>query len=323
MGSPLGPAFANLFMGYRERKWLESEEGNNVIFYKRYVYDTFCVFHNELDAEKSLLYLNNQHANLQFTIEKEKERQLPFLDVLDGINEQTFTTRLFRKKTYTGLLTNFNSFTPFKYKVGLIKTLIDRTFKINSSWSGFHGDISKIKTTLERNEFPSSLIDKHIKNYVETQHNSDKTLLSETVIPEPRYYMLPFVGVFSLHCQKKLDNVIKRLCKTEVLIKLIFTPFKISTMFSAKDPVPYALKSHVVYKFVCGSCNASYIGETARHLSTRIKEHLETDKQSYVYKHLLSSSACKLVCNENCFSILDHAQSKFALRIKEGMHVEW
>ena len=80
-------------------------------------------------------------------------------------------------------------------------------------------------------------------------------------------------------------------------------------MFSAKDPVPFALKSHVVYKFVCGSCNASYIGETTRHLATRIKEHLETDKQSHVYKHLLSSSACKLVCDENCFFILDHAQS--------------
>ena len=74
---------------------------------------------------------------------------------------------------------------------------------------------------------------------------------------------------------------------------------------------------------MCGSCNASFIGETTRHLSTRIKQHLETDKQSQVYKHLLSSSACELVCDENCFSILDHAQSTFALRIKEGMHVEW
>ena len=37
----------------------------------------------------------------------------------------------FEKKTYTGLLTNYFSFTPFQYKLGLIKTLIDRAYKIN------------------------------------------------------------------------------------------------------------------------------------------------------------------------------------------------
>lgn len=28
-------------------------------------------------------------------------------------------------------------------------------------------------------------------------------------------------------------------------------------------------------------------------------------------------------CNENCFSIIDSANSKFALKIKEGMHTKW
>ena len=34
MGSPLGPALANLFMGYHENKWLNSEESSTVLFYK-------------------------------------------------------------------------------------------------------------------------------------------------------------------------------------------------------------------------------------------------------------------------------------------------
>ena len=45
-------------------------------------------------------------------------------------------------------------------------------------------------------------------------------------------------------------------------------------MFSVKDPVPFDLRSRVVYKFLCAGCNASYIGETSRHLSTRVREHL-------------------------------------------------
>ena len=41
MGSPLGPALANLFMGYHENKWLNSEESSTVLFYKGYVDDIF------------------------------------------------------------------------------------------------------------------------------------------------------------------------------------------------------------------------------------------------------------------------------------------
>ena len=78
-----------------------------------------------------------------------------------------------------------------------------------------------------------------------------------------------------------------RLCKDNVKLKLIFTLFKIGSMFSTKDlqKILYTLESQLVYKFACSGCNASYIGETNHHLSTRVKEHLYRDKSSQVYKH--------------------------------------
>ena len=87
------------------------------------------------------------------------------------------STSLFRMKTYTGLLTNLYSFTSFKYKVGLVKTLIDRTFKINISWTSFHTDIVKVKTTLKRNEFPDSLLDTHVKTYLNNCFTTEKVTL--------------------------------------------------------------------------------------------------------------------------------------------------
>ena len=42
----------------------------------------------------------------------------------------------------------------------------------------------------------------------------------------------------------------------------------------------------MVYQFKCAGCSACYIGETTRHLSSRIVEHLKTDKNSHIYKHL-------------------------------------
>ena len=41
MESPLGPALANLFMGYNKQKWLESDHGRLIKFYRRYVDDIF------------------------------------------------------------------------------------------------------------------------------------------------------------------------------------------------------------------------------------------------------------------------------------------
>ena len=73
---------------------------------------------------------------------------------------------MYRKPTYTGLLTNDNSFTSLNYKKGPIKTLIDQTFRIRSTWSGFHYDILKLKSVLQKNEFPFKLIDKSISNYL-------------------------------------------------------------------------------------------------------------------------------------------------------------
>ena len=87
--------------------------------------------------------------------------------------------------------------------------------------------------------------------------------------------------------------------------------------------IPENLKSNVVYKFICARCNSCYIGETTRHISTRINDRLKTDKASHVYKHLKSNLECKEVCNVTCFSILDTASTTYQLRIKDGMYIGW
>ena len=60
-------------------------------------------------------------------------------------------------------------------------------------------------------------------------------------------------------------------------------------MFSVKDPMPVELRSNVVYKFTCASCNSCYVGETSRHLSTRIREYVNRDRTSHIYQYLQQS----------------------------------
>ena len=69
--------------------------------------------------------------------------------------------------------------------------------------------------------------------------------------------------------------------------------------------------------------NYCYIGETKRHLPTRIKEHLQTDKKSHILQHLNENPNCRDLCDDSCFTIIDHASSSFRLKLKEALHITW
>ena len=93
-------------------------------------------------------------------MEKQINYKLPFFDVLiDNHDPSSSLTRIYRKKTFTGLLTNYFSFTSYSYKVGLIKTLVNRAYKINNTWLGFHEDINNLTDILKKNLFPAHLIE--------------------------------------------------------------------------------------------------------------------------------------------------------------------
>ena len=116
-----------------------------------------------------------------------------------------------------------------------------------------------------------------------------------------------------------MNELVEKYCTDEVAVQFIFMPFKVGQYFSNKDQIPRHLISHVVYKFQCAQCNLCYFGETIRHFTTHVNEHLETDKASAVYKHLHENVDCNRVCNTDCFSVVDRASIKFQLRIKEGL----
>ena len=91
------------------------------------------MFNCKVDAIKFFDYLNSRHPNIEFTFEKQNGSKLEFLNMLISNGNDNFCTTVFRKKTSVNLYTNFASFTPLAYKIGLIKTLLHRPFEISSS----------------------------------------------------------------------------------------------------------------------------------------------------------------------------------------------
>jgi hypothetical protein len=88
------------------------------------------------------------------------------------------------------------------------------------------------------------------------------------------YFCLPFTGSHSL----QICTQISRLCYSafpHLNIRFVFRPtLRLSHLFTFKDKIPKRLRSCVVYHFKCWCCSASYVGQTVRHLHTRVSEHL-------------------------------------------------
>ena len=94
-------------------------------------------------------------------------------------------------------------------------------------------------------------------------------------------------------------------------------------MFGVKDPIPCGFRTCVIYKFLCAGCNACYVGETSRHLSTSVREQLVSDRTSHIFRHLRNFPQCRTLCSDECFNIQDHAPTTFQMKIKEAIHIQW
>ena len=102
-------------MGFHESKWLKEYNLNKPKFYLRYVDDILSAFDNE---QYSLNFLNNRHPNNKFTIEKQINHSITFLDVfISSINNQNLTLQTYHKSINTGLLLNFKSLHHFHIRL--------------------------------------------------------------------------------------------------------------------------------------------------------------------------------------------------------------
>ena len=154
MGSPLGPTLANFCLAYFESKLLNDKCNRSCspALYLRYVDDIFCVFRSNTPHLTFLAKLNNIHANLKFTSELGPS-ELSFLDThisLPANDDECFTSRVFRKATYTGLILHFSAICPKKWKFGLIKCLLHRAYTISSDWKVFSKEIDFLKNVFIR-----------------------------------------------------------------------------------------------------------------------------------------------------------------------------
>ena len=111
MGSLLGPTLANAFLVHFERNWLQKCPSHfKPRCYLRYIDDIFVLFTSPKHSEAFRNFLNGRHDNMSFTTEREKQNRMSVLDISIICEDKTFTTSVYRKPTFSGVYTQFDSF---------------------------------------------------------------------------------------------------------------------------------------------------------------------------------------------------------------------
>ena len=305
MGSPLAPVIADIFMIHLEKKLMKKLKKAGVIWYKRYVDDTFLIIHKNAKIYKIAKILNSLHKDIQFTSAQEQNNKLPFLDVLVRRNKKMFETSVYRKPTYTGLLLKWSSFVPKNYKISVISSMVHRAIHISSSFTIMHKEFDFIRDIAKRNGYPKNFVECQIRHtlnrYIEKQEilnkdikiNQSKQQQDNKETHTDRIVInVPYVGKATQQFSKEINKLAKKVKPTTQVITVSRPPMAVRNIFKNKDEIPKDFQSHVVYQLNCNTCSAKYIGKTVRQVCRRLKEHgAPTDLTTMIPSHSLRRSA--------------------------------
>lgn len=288
MGNCAAPPLAIIFMDYVESEIRRLSP--QVTYWTRYIDDIFVIANG--DPNVLVNCANAIHPQIQFTLEAASDGKLPFLDTLVTLSpNRKFEFQLYIKPTHSGTCLPYESHVPMNRKHNLVNTELERANRISSEQ---FKQVSKqlIKTKLCKNGYSSEVIQK-IEIRKLQQDEQDK------VKQDPiTYIKIPFLSETQRYRTLNLAR------KTGVIDKLRFiftTERPLAWKFrekreSIKCPLDCigcatALKPNVchnkftIYNIECTVCNAVYIGQSARSISSRISEHTKCNT-SAVFIHM-------------------------------------
>ena len=129
----------------------------------------FLQFLDQLNLPTHFANMSSKHQNINFTLEQENTGSLLFLDINICCKNIKFAIGVYRKPTFSGVFTNYESFMlTYQKKRGLLHTLLQRSFSICCDFKTFNFKIDHLKTILMKNNYPLNFIDLCIKTFLNT-----------------------------------------------------------------------------------------------------------------------------------------------------------
>ena len=211
---------------------------------------------------------------------------------------------------------NYHAMAPKRYKRSVVSGFVHRIHRACSSWGNFHTSIEKAKRVLEKNQYPPTFYEPIIRQAINDvlkvpseEHPAPQTKTSNTI--ERKQLITQYRG-------KCTEEYARALHKIEAPCVIVMTLRKLKTVLpSLKPSVDKLMKSGVVYNLTCPRCSACYVGQTSRHIQTRLKEHIQ--REGPMKSHL---SQCNTTLLEENVEILQStSRGEGFLQTLEALHI--
>ena len=204
----------------------------------RCVDDILCITNYSI-IDEILQHINSISPIVQFTVEIEKDRSLPFLNVQITRNaNNTLRTTIYQKPTHTNRYLQSDSHHPRHHKLAAAKSVFNRVDTHISNVTDKRIQRREIKKVLSFNGFPIKF-SRYKKAYKHTSPDSQHSFSAFTT--------LPYIQGVSDKIQRVLNSV-----GGKVALKPLLTIFRY--LLSLKDPMLTSEKSCLIHKIPCNDC---------------------------------------------------------------------
>ena len=263
MGSPLSGVLANLYMEYLEDELLPTL-AEQPLLWLRYVDDVFIIWPDNLDFENFFSRVNTLAPTINFTVEKEANGCLPFLDTTVIRNNTQLNFKVYRKPNSVNTYIHNFSNHPFHIKRATMFSMFHRAHKICDEMY-LNDEINIITKTFEGLGYSRHTIRKVLSDVRRTHFRGSS--------PRREHEAKPTISLPFNSC-------------TEQVIKPLFQEKGVHVTFKSTN----TLKSHLVrtklrtstptlqdqpgvYSIPCRNCPKAYFGQTGKKFSTRLNQH--------------------------------------------------
>lgn len=339
MGSPISGTIANIFMNHIEQVIFNKIVPNRykIIYWLRYMDDILCLI-DEPSCKIDQLYsdINSVHDKIQFTIEKEQNRQLNFLDVTIKIQNHQHTFDIYRKPTTTDTIIHQTSNHPETHKHAALRYMLHRLNTIPLDTDNYQKEMNTIVQIATNNGYKENLVTK-LNNKIKKQKNTPvpssqrqnttqintqdthtRTTQSGKSEENKRWYTMTYNNKYT----HRISNIfrkqgIKIAHQTNNSLQKHFPK-------SIENTDPY--RKSGIYQLKCNTCDGRYIGQTRRTFDTRYKEHV----RAWKYKTSHSTFAEHLHENQHKITTRDtdmeiiriNNNKKHLLTLQENYHIQ-
>ena len=183
---------------------------------------------------------------------------------------------------------NWYYFAAKRWKCGASTTLVRRGHVNCSSEKHLKDELKRMRETLkEINNYPHWVITKIFKEINEMIPLKMEKLVEDAknTSIKNNLLVLPHQRDKRLHIVSSMKRYVNKVLRDNVKVQTSYTGKRLSSCFKAKDKTNFVHQHDIIYQKQCSeNCSDGYIGQSARRIIKRVKDHGRRDAKSHVSK---------------------------------------